>query len=144
VTSAIDRVLLHRAHEDGFGNHNDQLSQAKGGKMTTLPDEQACSATYLRQMLAHRFPGQLRVFADAFAMGCLLHFQGERCVAYQLLHQVFDAVGSPLEKRYLASLLSRMTGNELRFANEIHPSPEVAELCKRAAKAPAREIAYER
>ena len=112
--------------------------------MTTMPDEQAYSATYLRQMLAHRFPEQNKVFADAFAMGCLLHFQGERCVAYQMLQQVFDAVSSPVEQRYHAALLSRLTGNELRFATEIEPSEEVAALCRRAAKAPAREIAYER
>lgn len=112
--------------------------------MTSLPEEQACSAVYLRQMLAHRFPNQCKVFADMFAMGCLLHFQGERCVAYTLVLQVFEVVGGPTEKSYLSSLLSRLTGNELRFAQEIRPSLEVSELCDRAAKGPAREVACDR
>jgi len=112
--------------------------------MTHLPDESSGSATYLQHMLAHRFPDQFMVFADMFAMGCLLHFQGEHCVADKLILQVLDMVHCPVDSQYLAALRYRLAGNELRFALEINPSLEITELCRRAATAPAREVACDR
>lgn len=102
------------------------------------------SAADLRRILVHRFPDQFTVFTDMFAMGCLLHFQGERCVANQLIRRVLSSVDGAVEESSFSTLLSRLTGNELRFAYDVSPSSEILELCDRAAKAPAREVAYER
>jgi hypothetical protein len=103
-------------------------------------NERVPSVACLQTILRHRFPDQFTAFADLFAMGCLLHYQGERCAAHRLIGQVFDTIGQSADKTYFASLLLRLSGNEMRFACEIQPSREVRELCDRAVKAPPREI----
>jgi hypothetical protein len=112
--------------------------------MATFLEERGCSALYLQQILLSRYPDRFQVFADLFAMGCLLHFQGERCAGYKLIGQVFDAVSDAAEKRYLSLLLNSLSGNELRFAREIDPSMEVRELCDRAQQGAFREAACAR
>ena len=112
--------------------------------MTWILDEPPCSASPLKQVLMRRFPDHFMVYADLFAMGCLLHFQGERGVAYTLINQVLKTVDHKPEADSLNALLARLTGNEMRFAQEMQPSPEIQELWRRAAKGPVREAACAR
>lgn len=84
------------------------------------------------------------MLADMFAMGCLLHFQGERSAGTALIGQVIDQVKGPAETRYLASLVDNLSGNELRFAREIEPSAALRTLCDRALPGPRKEAACAR
>jgi hypothetical protein len=112
--------------------------------MMSILEELPCSASPLKQVLMHRFPDQFAVYADLFAMGCLLHFQGERGVAYSLINQVLNTVDHQSGARSQHALLAELTGNEMRFAQEMQPSPEIQELWCRAVRAPLREAACAR
>jgi len=101
--------------------------------MTTLPEPRDYSATYLRKMLALRFPDHYMSFVDLFALGCLLHARGERCAGHRLVFQVLAAVGGTLENSYLAALLDNLSGNEIRFVRDIEPDMEVTRLCERGS-----------
>ncbi|MRW82648.1 hypothetical protein GJ698_00905 [Pseudoduganella sp. FT26W] len=109
--------------------------------MTPPSSEQACSAVNLRHMLAKQFPDQFMALTDLFAVGCLMHYQGERCASHRLMAQVSDTLCHPAEKNYFALLLNRLSGNELRFAREIKSSLEVIALFERMPQPPAREAA---
>lgn len=100
--------------------------------MLSLPERQPCSAQFLRQMLMHRQPDHFMLFVDMFAVGCLLHYQGERSAACTLVGRVFDAVQDGAAEPYLTRLLANLSGNEVRFAQEIEPHYELSSLCIRA------------
>ncbi|GGX77066.1 hypothetical protein GJV26_16820 [Massilia dura] len=112
--------------------------------MNFLFEERACSALYLQQILQDYHPTRSQMLADMFAMGCLLHYQGERSAASMLIGQVFDAVRNIEEREYLSTLMDSISGNELRLACEIAPSMELRELCDRARQGPSREAACAR
>lgn len=112
--------------------------------MTTLPDSRTCSAVYLRQMLARRHPEHVVLFADMFAVACLLHYQGERRAGTTLMARVFDAVRDGATQPYLAALLANLPGNEVRFAQEVEPHRELSALCVRARLAAGTEPACAR
>ncbi|HEX8605155.1 MAG TPA: hypothetical protein VF774_21095 [Pseudoduganella sp.] len=112
--------------------------------MNFLFEEHTCSALYLQQILQDRHPNRCQMLADMFAMGCLLHFQGERSAASILIGQVVDSVRSMGDPEYLSTLLDSISGNELRLACEIAPSLELRELCDRARQGPSREAACAR
>jgi hypothetical protein len=86
------------------------------------------SAESLRQLLMERYPDHFMAFADLFAMGCLLHLQGQRRAGRKLIDEVRAAVAVPGNKTYLCDLIDRLAGNELRFASEIQAHLEVNEL----------------
>lgn len=115
-----------------------------GEMMNFLFEERTCSARDLQRMLQDRHPNRSQMLADMFAMGCLLHFQGERSAASMLIGQVFESVRGDGEPEYLTALLNGISGNELRLACEIAPSTELRELCDRARQGPAREAACAR
>ncbi|QBE66371.1 hypothetical protein [Pseudoduganella lutea] len=112
--------------------------------MNFLFEERDCSALYLQQILQDCHPTRCQMLADMFAMGCLLHYQGERSAASILIGQVFDSVRSTGEREYLSTLMDSISGNELRLAFEIAPSMELKELCNRARQGPVREAACAR
>ena len=87
-------------------------------------------------MLSLRHPDHFRVFADLFAIGCILHAQGERSTGHALVAQVVRSVGGPAEQGYLATLLASLPGNELRFAREIEAAPMIDELQARVRLLP--------
>jgi len=89
------------------------------------------AAATLRQLLTHQHPEHFMLFVDQFAMGCLLHLQGERAAAYRLIAQVLAAAGDSHEKRQLAGLLKDLSGNEVPLVREIGPNPELLQLCER-------------
>jgi hypothetical protein len=112
--------------------------------MTTLPETRTCSAIYLRQMLVRRHPDHAVLFADMFAVACLLHHQGERRAGVTLMTRVFDAVRDGATQPYLAALLANLPGNEVRFAQEIEPHGELGAMCVRARVAAGTEPACAR
>jgi hypothetical protein len=112
--------------------------------MTTFAEEHTYTASQVRQMLMRRHPDHFMLFVDLFAMGCLLHLQGERCAGYRIVSQVLDTAGEPTEKRYLTSLLKNLSGNEARLAREIEPNMELSQLCDRAQMTYYREAACAR
>jgi len=112
--------------------------------MNFLFEERGCSALYLQQILRDRHPHRSQMLADMFAMGCLLHFQGERSAGSIVIGQVIDAVRAAGEMDYLTILLDSIPGNEMRLACEIAPSMALRELCDRARQGPAREAACAR
>jgi hypothetical protein len=112
--------------------------------MTTFAEKHAYTATQVRQMLIRRFPDHFMLFVDLFAMGCLLHMQGERFAGYRLVAQVLDTAVEPAEKCQLTSLLKNLSGNEARLAREIQPNLELSQLCERAETTHYREAACAR
>lgn len=86
------------------------------------------SAERLRQLIDSRFPDTAMVFVDLFAMGCLLHLQGQHWAGLKLIREVRRAVEVPGHKTYLDDLIAHLPGNELRFASEIEAHGEVNEL----------------
>jgi hypothetical protein len=83
-----------------------------------------------------RYPDQFMAFADLFAMGCLLHLQGEKLVGRKLVVQVLDAVAEHGNKMYFSSLIGSLEGNEERFAGEIQAHLEVNDLFEKNRTAP--------
>jgi hypothetical protein len=86
------------------------------------------SAERLRQLIDDRFPDAAMVFVDLFAMGCLLHLQGQHRAGLKLIREVRRAVEAPGCKTYLDDLIAHLPGNELRFSREIEAHCEVNEL----------------
>jgi hypothetical protein len=86
------------------------------------------SADRLRRIILDRHPDNFMAFSDLFAMGCLLHLQGQHRAGRKLIDQVRGAVTVPGNKTYLADLVGQLAGNELRFAGEIHAHQEINEL----------------
>ena len=86
------------------------------------------SAHRLREIIGEGHPDHAMAFADLFAVGCLLHAQGQRRAGLKLIEQVRHAVTAQVNQGYLADLLRNLSGNELRFAHEIHAHLEINEL----------------
>lgn len=107
-------------------------------------EERICSALDLHGMLRCTDPERPQMLADMFAMGCLLHFQGERSAGAALIGQVFEQVKGPATPGYLNALVDNLSGNELRFAREIEPSAPLRTLCDRAQPGPRKEPACAR
>lgn len=86
------------------------------------------SADYLRNLITERYPDTFMAYADLFAIGCLIHLQGQHKAGRKLIDQVRRALPPLGNKTYMADLLQALPGNELRFAREIHAHLEVNEL----------------
>lgn len=86
------------------------------------------SAETLRDLIDSRYPDAAFVFVDLFAMGCLLHLQGQQRAGLKLIREVRHAVEGPRQKTYWAGLIEQLPGNELRYAREIGAHLEVNEL----------------
>jgi hypothetical protein len=112
--------------------------------MIISSEEGIHSARYVRQLLMRRYPDHFMVFADLFAMGCLLHLQGERCVGFGLVAQVLKSANDTQHESHLAAVLNNLSGNEARFAHEICPNAEVSQLWDRAERMHQREAACSR
>jgi hypothetical protein len=107
-------------------------------------EEATHSARYVRELLMAQYPDHFVIFADLFAMGCLLHLQGERCVGFRMVSQVLKLANDIQHESHLAAVLNNLSGNEARFAHEICPTMEIGQLWKRAERAPQREAACSR
>jgi hypothetical protein len=112
--------------------------------MIVASEEGIHSAHYVRQLLMRRYPDHFMVFADLFAMGCLLHLQGERCVGFRLVAQVLNSANDTPDEPHLAAMLKNLSGNEARFAQEICPNAEISQLWVRAERMHQREAACSR
>jgi hypothetical protein len=112
--------------------------------MTTVPENQFESAHQLRQMLMSRYPDHFMIFADLFAMGCLLHLQGERCVGFRLVAEVLKSAYGYSDHYLHSAILKSLSGNEARFASEIGPNAEIGQLWLRAQRMDQREAACSR
>lgn len=86
------------------------------------------SAGTLRDLIESRYPNATFVFVDLFAMGCLLHLQGQQRAGPKLFREVRYAVEGPRQKTYWADLIEQVPGNELRYVREIGAHLEVNEL----------------
>jgi hypothetical protein len=86
------------------------------------------SASLLRTLLREQHPVNYMAFTDLFAVGCLLHAQGQQRAGRKLIEQVFDAVRQHGNKLYLAALMEEVSGNELRLADEVFAHEEINEL----------------
>lgn len=112
--------------------------------MTTMPEERKYSALYLKQMLISRHPDHFMFLVDLFAVGCILHLQGE-CAAGQLLvARALHAVADPASTSYTDFLLKSLSGNEISFIRDIDPSPALRALCERRIPARFTEAACAR
>jgi hypothetical protein len=109
-----------------------------------LSDEPIYSARHVREMLMLRYPENFMVFADLFAMGCLLHLQGERSVGFRLVAQVISSAAASADQPHLATVLKNLSGNEARFAEDIRPNSEISQLWDRACRTYQREAACAR
>jgi hypothetical protein len=109
-----------------------------------LVEERRCSAKDLRMVLMHRYPIHYMSFVDLFALGCLLHYQGERSAGQKLVCQVIDKVSNPGHREQFDYLLKSLSGNEIRFLTEIGPDTEVRHLCERTTRNDVREAACAR
>ena len=85
-------------------------------------------AETLRHLIDRRYPDVAFVFVDRFAMGCLLHLQGQQRAGLKLIREVRHAVEGPRQRTYWADLIERLQGNGLRYAREIGARLEVNEL----------------
>jgi hypothetical protein len=115
----------------------------EGGTVMSA-EERRCSAKDLRMMLMHRYPVHYMSFVDLFALGCLLHYQGERSAGQKLVCQVIDKVSDPGPGGQFGDLLKNLPGNEIRFLTEIGPDTEVRHLCDRTTRNDVREAACAR
>jgi hypothetical protein len=86
------------------------------------------TAETLRHLIDDRYPDAALVFVDLFAMGCLLHLQGQRRAGLKLIREVRHAVEGAGQKTYWDDLIAQLPGNELRYAREIEAHLEVNEL----------------
>jgi hypothetical protein len=120
------------------------LGSATEEPMSTVQEQFAGTGAHVRQVLMRRYPDHFMLFVDLFAMGCVLHLQGERCAGYRLVAQVLDKLEESPEKPYLNALLRNLSGNEIRLAREIEPNQELSQLCDRAQITHYREAACAR
>lgn len=96
---------------------------------TTQPSTRAeISAGRLQRLLMERYPDNFMMYADLFAMGCLLHLQGHHRAGLKLIDQVRIALPATGNKTYYADLLDSLPGNEMRFAGEIQAHSEINSL----------------
>lgn len=96
---------------------------------TTQPTTRAeVSAGRLQRLLMERYPDNFMMYADLFAMGCLLHLQGHDRAGLKLIDQVRTALPATGLKTYYADLLDALPGNEMRFAGEIQAHSEINSL----------------
>lgn len=96
---------------------------------TTQPATGAeISAGRLQRLLMERYPDNFMMYADLFAMGCLLHLQGHHRAGLKLIDQVRAALPATGHKTYYADLLDALPGNEIRFAGEIQAHSEINSL----------------
>jgi hypothetical protein len=109
-----------------------------------VSEEPTCSALHIRQLLMRRYPDHFMLFADLFAMGCLLHLQGERSAGFGLVAQVLNTAIAPTDRPDLTGVLKNLSGNEARFAREICPNTEISQLWDRAQRMHQREAACAR
>jgi len=86
------------------------------------------SAGRLQREIMTRFPDNFMMYADLFAMGCLVHLQGHHKAGLKLIEQVRRDLPTTGNKTYFADLLAALPGNELRFAREIQAHAEINEL----------------
>lgn len=86
------------------------------------------SAGRLQREIMARYPDNFMMYADVFAMGCLLHLQGQHKAGRKLIDQVRRALPTTGNKTYFADLLDALSGNEARFIGEIQAHLEVNEL----------------
>lgn len=86
------------------------------------------SADRLRQLIEQRQPDNFMAFADLFALGCLLHAQGQKVAGRKLIGEVAGAVKERGNQTYLSELRDALEGNEFAFASQIHAHLEVNEL----------------
>lgn len=86
------------------------------------------SADRLKQLIEERQPDNFMAFADLFALGCLLHAQGQKVAGRKIFDQVAGAVKGRGNQTYLSDLRDAMEGNEFAFARQIHAHLEVNEL----------------
>jgi hypothetical protein len=91
-------------------------------------------AARLQRELMTRYPDNFMMYADIFAMGCLLHFQGEHRAGLKLIDQVRIGLPAVGHKTYFAELLRALPGNELRFASAIQAHAEINALLGQAQR----------
>jgi hypothetical protein len=95
-------------------------------------------------MLMLRHPEHYMIFADLFAMGCLLHLQGERSVGFRLVAQVVGSATVNADEPFITAVLKNLSGNEARFVEDIRPNSEISQLWDRARRTYQREAACAR
>jgi hypothetical protein len=86
------------------------------------------SAVKLHELICEAHPQHAMIFADQFALGCLLHMQGHKAVGRKLVSEVVASVQQPGNKIYLHSIRDSLEGNERRYAAEIQAHSEVNEV----------------
>lgn len=96
--------------------------------MTSTASRTDTSAERLQREIVRRYPDNFMMYADMFAMGCLLHLQGQHKAGRKLIDQVRRALPATGNKTYFADLLDALPGNEARFIGEIRAHLEVNEL----------------
>ena len=92
------------------------------------------SAGRLQREIMTRYPDNFMMYADMFAMGCLLHLQGQHKAGLKLIDQVRRALPTTGHKTYFADLLEALPGNEMRFASEIQAHSEINDLLERTQR----------
>ncbi len=92
------------------------------------------SAGRLQREIMTRYPDNFMMYADMFAMGCLVHLQGQHKAGLKMIDQIRRALPTTGNKTYFADLLEALPGNELRFASEIQAHSEINDLLERAQR----------
>lgn len=88
------------------------------------------NAVKLQELIAEAHPQNFMIFSDLFALGCLLHMQGQKEAGRKLVAEVVQSVGEHGNKTYLHSIRENIEGNERRFAAEIQAHSEVNEVIR--------------
>lgn len=88
------------------------------------------TANLLRQILETKHPQNFMLYADIFAIGCLLHVQGKQTAGRKLISQVINIIQEHGNKTYLNDLLTALEGNEFKYARDIHAHQEINELLR--------------
>lgn len=83
------------------------------------------SAQRLKDMLEESQPDHHMAFKDLFALGCMLHLQGEKQAGRKMVSEVMRAIDQVGTKTYRITLIEQLEGNERRFAREIEAHSEV-------------------
>jgi hypothetical protein len=82
----------------------------------------------LKELIDKEHPNSYMVHANLFALGCLLHLQGQVTAGKKAISTVLRALPEQGNKGYFSSILDNLSGNERQFASGINAHLEINEL----------------
>ncbi|HEY0662940.1 MAG TPA: hypothetical protein VGD21_16640 [Lysobacter sp.] len=91
----------------------------------TLPP---VDGTRLLKLLQATHGKQAMLHADLIAMGCWLHWQGQRTAGVKAISEVFATLPQPGNRDYFATILDKLAGHEAWLVRVVEAHSEINEL----------------